>query len=158
MPSSPTFVPRSSSLGAYLLCDYRAALDRANIESGGQPTSGVSSAYADLGTLIHYRLQTTIGCVFPKDHDGAPAQAVFDNASTLFNGDPTRTETAIQRAAGLAVLHMPTNPDPSPGPGSPSCPSGPRASASRDTSTSCPRTGRPSWTSRPPAGSRTTTA
>lgn len=107
MTKPKSFVPRSSSLGAYLLCDYRAALDRVAIEAGEKPGCNQSSSYADLGTCIHYRLQTTMGCIFPKDHDGPPGEAVVTNAAGLFNGDPIRTETAIQRAAGLAMVHMP---------------------------------------------------
>jgi len=111
MSKPPVFIPRSSSLGAYLLCDYRAALDRAAIEAGEVPGCNQSSAYADLGTCIHYRLQTTMGCIFPKDHEGPPEQAILDNAANLFNNDPTRTEQAIQKAAGLAMVHMPRAPD-----------------------------------------------
>ncbi len=86
---SKAWKPRSSKGGLYALCSYAAWLDKA-IESGliDKPQDGEysSSAYADLGTLIHDRLQTRLGCVMQTRLDAALAP-LRSNAATLFKSE-----------------------------------------------------------------------
>lgn len=48
-----TWKPRSSSLGGYFNCDFRAAFDRAIAEGKLEEIPQTPSAYADFGTCCH---------------------------------------------------------------------------------------------------------
>lgn len=105
------WTPRASSIGAYLLCDYRAALDRA-ISEQLIPAPALPQdpkPYADLGSCIHARLQTILGCVSPDPIVLQPEHVA--SAAVLFGGDPVKTLDAIEAAARFAALTMPKTPD-----------------------------------------------
>ncbi len=88
--------PRSSKMGLYASCSRSYYLDNAIAEgSVPKPEDGEyeSSAYADLGTLIHDRLQTKLGCVMQARFAGSLAPLVA-NAATLFKG-PEDMEACI---------------------------------------------------------------
>ncbi len=101
--------PRASSLGYYIACDYRAALDKL-VASGQMPAVPyVPAPYADLGTMIHYTLQQAMGCVFPNGHQGPPGPDTLINAATLFK-DLNACAVAIAAATALAQANMPKKP------------------------------------------------
>lgn len=93
--------PRCSSHGAYMLCQERMHRDR---EAG--PQEEVRSAYADLGTLIHWRLMNDIGGEFGPLKE-APTQAHRDSAASLFEGDFTAMDARIAEAASEAASVLP---------------------------------------------------
>lgn len=111
--------PRSSSMGYYLACDYRAAFDRA-VHEGlmALPQAVVDDQAkpkpsADLGTCIHWYMQDSMRCVFPT---GDPlthkfTQAQLDCAASLFGHDIDSTLTVIQKVAQMAIPEMPPTPD-----------------------------------------------
>jgi CRISPR/Cas system-associated exonuclease Cas4 (RecB family) len=116
-----TWRSRASGLGAYLLCDARAAFDRA-IEEGllvlepvAQATvaeAKKSSPYADFGTCAHFHLQDGLGCRFPADSKlFAPTPDELENAAGLFSGDTAVRDDMIRQVALLAARHMPAAPD-----------------------------------------------
>lgn len=78
--------PRASKMGLYTCCQRAAWLDKAiheNVMPVPEDGEYDSSAYADLGTLIHDRLQTRLGCVMQTRLDTA-LSPLRDNAATLF--------------------------------------------------------------------------
>lgn len=113
MANARYWVPRASSLGGYTLCEFRAYLDRM-VSIGEIPAPGAaatkSSPYADLGTLIHARMQSDMGCVLPSNF-AIPDQVVFENAATLFAGDMGRLTNAVHKAARVGASAMPPSPD-----------------------------------------------
>lgn len=103
--------PRSSSLGAYMACDYRAALDRARHEGKLElDIKDTSSSYADFGTCSHYALQVALGCTFADGHEAhRPTAEQYANAATLF-GSPEECQKHIEMTANLAAKNMPPLP------------------------------------------------
>lgn len=115
-----TWRPRASSMGYYTMCSYRAAFDRAvannmappEVEACWKAKEGSPSAYADLGTCIHFVLMDGMGCVFPgPSAEHAPEEAQWLNAATLFDNDMELTKQAAFKSATLAKRHMPAAPD-----------------------------------------------
>lgn len=106
--SSQRWRPRASSLGGYAACDMRALFDRLIHEEKIPPPSEASAAkpYADLGTLIHYKLQCALGCMFPRGQ-AAPDDQVSVVAATLFGNDANRLYAAVDAAACAALRVMP---------------------------------------------------
>lgn len=128
---------RCSSMGYYAACDFRAAYDRAIHEGLLEPSEDSKarknspSPYADLGTCIHWVLQSRMGCIFPgaeraigrpiTEHiqellDSAADEERFTDeqfasACTLFNDDPDLAMAKMEAAAKLAQDHMPKAPD-----------------------------------------------
>lgn len=86
------FIPRASSLGYYMSCEYRALLD--SLVHAGElpaPDEPDDTKYADLGTCIHWEWQRALGATLP-DNMGPPTQdefeaieAQFESAATLFD-------------------------------------------------------------------------
>ncbi len=119
----PKWSPRASAIGHYMQCSYRAAFDRALHDGALQLPDDVrgiveenkkSSPYADLGTCIHWHLQSGLGCVWPigeTDADHAPSPEQILNASTLFRSNVEATDAAIRDCAVRAAAHMPKAPD-----------------------------------------------
>jgi hypothetical protein len=116
MPRVTPWKPRSSSLGYYWLCDYRAAFDRALAEGALELPEDIaqaveaakaSSPYADLGTCIHHHLQAGIGATFPRGAGEAPKVEIEINASKLFRNDLEQTRAAIRASAVRAVPSLP---------------------------------------------------
>lgn len=105
-------------MGAYHMCERRAWYDKA-VHDGVIPPLGdhSSSAYADLGTLIHAVTQGRLDCAFPptpeenREKERQDDDAMFANASTLFKGDFKATDRAIGSAATMAAKSMPPTPD-----------------------------------------------
>jgi hypothetical protein len=100
--------PRSSQVGSYFNCDFRAAFDRLIAEGQLEVEPEVYSAYADFGTLAHYKLQTSIAAVFPDgNHAPTPEQRV--NAATLHaNG---KLDEMLENVAACARAALPVSPD-----------------------------------------------
>ncbi len=101
-----TWKPRASSLGYYLQCDYRAALDKLASQGVLTIPPYVPAPYADLGTVIHWVLQNSMNCTFPTGHPGPPSPETHQNAATLFKS-ALDFGSAVQRAAALAKANMP---------------------------------------------------
>jgi PD-(D/E)XK nuclease superfamily len=86
--------PRASKSGLYASCSYSYWLDSL-IQSGVIPKPSdiddTSSSYADLGTLIHGKLQSKLGCVMQTtlEETLAPMRA---NASQLFKSEEDMDE------------------------------------------------------------------
>lgn len=113
--------PRSSQMGSYLSCSYRAAFDKL-IHDGVfklDPEQEVavteakkSSPFASFGTWGHFYLQDALRCIF----EGGRDEHLIDDetkasAATLHGNDLLATEAAIRVAATLAAKHMPLTKD-----------------------------------------------
>ena len=107
------WLPRSSKMGAYLACDYRAALDRMVDAGDIAAPDDPASPYADLGTCEHFELQDGMRCTWPDGDSTAHkyTDAQFANASTFFGRDPERTLSAIRHVAAYSALRLPKSPD-----------------------------------------------
>lgn len=121
MPKT-TWKPRSSSVGYYMACHYRAAMDRALAEGQAAPEIAAAvadkeahpSPYADLGTCIHFVMQDGGGCVWPGPaKDYAPTEAEWLNAASLdrapysFGGDVEKVRMHAHRVASIGAAHLP---------------------------------------------------
>lgn len=104
-----TWKPRTSSLGYYHACGWRAVLDRMVAEGRMDPVPRTGNfAYADLGTCIHFTMQDGMRCVFPGDpSEHAYTDEQFASAATLFNGDAEKCLHQIQRCALRCAGAMP---------------------------------------------------
>lgn len=112
-PSS--WEPRASSTGYYWACSQRASFDRAihegTLEASVRDDQG-PKPHADLGTCIHYVLQSGMRAKFPgnpKDH--APSAEEWLSAATLFGGDLDATRAAAEASARVALTLVPKLPD-----------------------------------------------
>lgn len=102
--------PRSSAVGAYISCDFRAAFDRA-IAEGLLPSQPEGpKAYADFGTICHYELMTRMNLEFP-DGKEAPTAEQYTAASMLFSDDPDRMVQRAKDVARFAEPHVPKPPE-----------------------------------------------
>ena len=120
-PKSSPWKPRSSSLGSFVLCDQRAAFERAlsegildltDLERAEIDEAKKSSPYADFGTCAHFHLQDGLRCVFPGPaEEFKPDPEQLENASALFGGDVAQRDAMIREVALLAARHMPPSPD-----------------------------------------------
>jgi hypothetical protein len=109
--------PRSSQLGAYLSCMYRAAFDRAladglmTLEPHDEEAvkeARKSSPYAAFGTWCHFYLQDALRCEFEGGReDHVPDADTKGAAANLFNGDPEAAEAAVRTAVTVAAKNMP---------------------------------------------------
>lgn len=109
--------PRSSQIGAYLACDYRAAFDRALHEelfalephdAAAVAEARKSSPYAAFGTWCHFYLQDALRSEFEGGRDEhVPDEACRANAAQLFGGDLLATEAAVRQACTIAAKNMP---------------------------------------------------
>jgi hypothetical protein len=124
MPRGPktTWRPRSSSVGYYIGCHYRAAIDRAVADDIAPPEFTAArdekettpSPYADLGTCIHFVMQDGLGCEFPGPSiEYAPEPAQWANAATLcahpfnFDNDVERVKAHAHKVASIAAAYLP---------------------------------------------------
>jgi hypothetical protein len=98
------FKTRCSKSGLYNLCGYSATLDEA-IQAGAQPVLDdmdfSSSAYADLGTIIHNELQVRLGCVMQERLPGM-MEPMWLKAQELFK-DREELEAVVSRAVEFAA-------------------------------------------------------
>jgi hypothetical protein len=100
--------PRSSSFGAYISCDFRAAFDRLIDEGKLDEIPRESSPYADFGTCVHYKLQTSVAAVFPGgNHAPTPEQRAV--AGSLHADG--KLDEMIDRVAACARAALPVTPD-----------------------------------------------
>ena len=101
-----TWTPRSSSLGGYLACEFRALLDRMAHDARTPRSGDDDTRYADLGTIIHHKWQTAIGAAFvltaeaPTDAHAVSAARLTDNRVDQMH---TLTQTIANRAAGQVL-------------------------------------------------------
>ncbi len=114
--TAPRWKPRSSSMGYYTTCNYRAAYDRAvamevapdHVTDAWKDKEASTSPNADLGTCIHFTMMDGMGCIFPgPSAKHAPEESQLMNAAVLFGGDMELTKQAIFKAATLAARHLP---------------------------------------------------
>lgn len=107
LPPAP-WKPRASKMGLYTCCQRAAWLDKA-IHEGTVPVPEdadfESSAYADLGTLIHDKLQTRLGCVMQPRLDTAMAPLAA-NAAKLFKS-PEELLEVIEASVEFAASIFP---------------------------------------------------
>jgi hypothetical protein len=103
-----TWKPRSSSFGAYIGCDFRAAFDRLIAEGKLETIPQEPSPYADFGTCCHYKLQTSVGCEFPPGSHAPTAEQRAVAASLHADG---KLDDMIDRVAGCARAALPVSPD-----------------------------------------------
>jgi hypothetical protein len=103
-----TWKPRSSSLGGYFNCDFRAAFDRAIAEGKLDAIPQEPSPFADFGTCAHYKLQTSVGAVFP-DGNHAPTPEQRAVAGSLHADG--KLDEMIDRVASCARAALPVSPD-----------------------------------------------
>lgn len=96
--------PRSSKVGGYFSCSARVAYDRFS-----PAESDEASPYADLGTLIHWRLMShAMNLKFP-DGKEPPTSNQLSNAETLFSS-PSACEERIAAVAAYAAERVPPTP------------------------------------------------
>ena len=112
MSRVPHWKPRASKMGLYAACPRASYLDTLvhNHPDMAQPDAETgSSAYADLGTLIHDALQTRLGCVMQTrmTESMAPLRA---NASSLYSNEEAM-EAAIASNVEWASSIFPAAPD-----------------------------------------------
>lgn len=100
--------PRSSSFGAYVSCDFRAAFDRLIDEGKLEAQPQEMSAYADFGTCCHYKLQTSVGCEFPDGNHAPTAEQRAVAAGLHADG---KLDEMIERVAHCARAALPISPD-----------------------------------------------
>lgn len=100
--------PRSSSLGSYFSCEYRAALDRA-IHYGQIPRDDTpqDTKFADFGTLCHWRTQELINAEFAEGAE-PPTAEQFNSACQLHGGDANVCRDMVERVAERAALRLAT--------------------------------------------------
>lgn len=100
--------PRCSKSGLNTICGYSWELDAA-LEAGilerTDDMDFSSSAYADLGSLIHNQLQVQLGCVMQSRLDEA-LEPMYENATALFK-DRAALDEAIQNAVNHAISIFP---------------------------------------------------
>lgn len=110
MPRTPNdaWRPRSSSLGYYFTCDYRAALDRLVADGVLMAPDRGDTSIMDFGTLAHYRWQRLLGARFPEGALAPPDHMLSDVAAALFKGDQANASAAIDKCAELAAGETPT--------------------------------------------------
>lgn len=104
--------PRASKMGLYASCPRASYLDKLIHENPElRPNDGEysSSAYADLGTLIHDALQTRLGCVM-QTRLTESMQPLRDNAASLYS-NPEALEAAIASNVEWAASIFPAAPD-----------------------------------------------
>ncbi len=111
-PKPKRWKPRSSGLGYYFQCDYRAALDKLAHNGQMEAPARVQSPYADHGTICHYRLQTRLDCVWGEGgvESHMPSISTFANAATLFRGNQAEQIGMATKVAELASHHLPQMP------------------------------------------------
>lgn len=117
MPRVPIWRPRSSSIGYYLKCPYRAAFDRAIAQGlmqlDGQEKTAVeaakaSSPYASFGTWCHFYLQDALRCDFEGGREQhIPSPETMASAAQLHGDDVLATEAAVRVAVTTAAKGMP---------------------------------------------------
>lgn len=106
--------PRASQVGSYVMCDARAAWDRAIYEGLIPSTPEIdeakkSSKFADLGTWAHFVLMDGLRCVFP----GPPAMHEPTNEQKknvedgFFSGNTAAAYTHVRAIATLAARELP---------------------------------------------------
>ena len=100
--------PRSSSFGAYINCDFRAAFDRLIAEGRLDAVPQEPSPYADFGTCCHYKLQTSVGCLFP---DGIHAPSAEQRAVAASLHADGKLDDMIDAVAACARTALPISPD-----------------------------------------------
>ncbi len=113
--------PRSSQMGAYLSCSYRAAFDRliANgtfvldpKQEAAVAEARKSSPFADFGTCGHFYMQDGLRCEFEGGREAhIPTDEQKANAASLHGGDLLACEAALRTATTLAAKHMPLTTD-----------------------------------------------
>ena len=114
---STKWKPRSSQLGGYLNCSYRAAFDRALAEGLMElepkeaevvAAARVSSPAASFGTWAHFVLQDGLGCEFEGGREAhKPAPEVVVSATSIYANDFEATAAAVRQCATIAAKHMP---------------------------------------------------
>ena len=104
--------PRASKMGLYAACpraSYLDALIHKFPEHTPEDGEYSSSAYADLGTLIHDALQTRLGCVMQTRMTESMAP-LRTNAATLYSNEEA-LEAAIASNVEWASSIFPAAPD-----------------------------------------------
>jgi hypothetical protein len=93
-------------MGYFMQCTARAAFTRA-IEEGKIAAADVmedsSSAYAALGTCIHFVLQDGTKCVFPKIANPSPKD--IREAMSHYSDDPIATRAALMAGSSRAFQY-----------------------------------------------------
>ncbi len=104
--------PRSSSIGAYSRCLYRAAMDRRDKEDGVE-RANTKNPPADFGTCCHWYMQEGMRCNWGtldgKEgtsalHKYTPEQ--WDSGASLFKSEKEAKDT-MHRVASIAIKAMP---------------------------------------------------
>ena len=100
--------PRSSSVGYYFNCDYRAAYDRAihegvaaqEIRDAAAANEAKPKPHAALGTCIHFTIQDGIRATFPGDPLlFQPTPAEWESAGDLVPGGSSAVPAHCVRVA-----------------------------------------------------------
>jgi hypothetical protein len=109
--------PRSSSMGYYVECDYRAAFDRAIDEGLLEVTAEERSElkqgnkFTDFGTVCHFYLMDGTGCQFPgPSAEYAPTKEEEQMAAGMTGGDVELMRQKARQVATLAAAHLPKTP------------------------------------------------
>jgi hypothetical protein len=112
--AAPPWIPRSSALGGYVACLYRAASDRAWQEhegDGWEPDEQEDTSHADHGTCGHFVTQDGVRAKFPgSPQEHAPTPEMEASAAKLFSGDLERQRDCARRAATVAASLLPKLP------------------------------------------------
>ncbi len=107
--------PRASAVGHYMKCLWRATQDRLIHEGVLDPALSIrdsSTAYASLGTCIHFTLQDGTRCRFPgPPADFAPTPQEWEEAAFLFGDNMEITRERVRASATLAATKLPAAPD-----------------------------------------------
>lgn len=104
--------PRPSSMGAYVACDYRAALERVALQ-GTDPEAAEAleeakarpSPYADFGTCVHRLVMEALGAtILSRTDEPLP----WESAATHFGGTVEEARKRARMVAAEALGHFPT--------------------------------------------------
>lgn len=111
MHSPIDWKPRSSKVGGYFACDYRAMLDRA-IAEGRIPSYADEGEkpYADFGTLCHYQMMMDMGLEFP-DGKECPSATYVEAAKSLFGGSEEKLYKRMKVVSELGQSACPAPPE-----------------------------------------------
>ena len=98
--------PRSSSMGYYWTCEYRALLDRMAEEGTLTRPEDSSGPWAALGTITHHHYQTLLKARFHPSAE-APTPEDYVAAAELFDNDLDQIPNAVDAMARQAILATP---------------------------------------------------
>lgn len=107
-----SWYPRPSSVGAFVACDYRAALERVALQGldpeaadAFEASKAKPSPYADFGTCVHRLVMEALGAELVSRAD---EPLPWESAATVFGGTVEAAKKQARMVAAVALGHFPT--------------------------------------------------